>query len=223
MSDAAPLAIVVLISGSGTNLQAIIDQIQQDHMHADIKAVISNRPDVKGLQRARDAGINAETLDHTQFANREDFDQALQQRIDHYQPKLVVLAGFMRILTESFVAHYADRMLNIHPSLLPDFRGLNTHQRALDAGRTQHGVSVHFVTNELDSGPVVLQALIDINEDDTADSLAARIHKQEYIIYPMAIGWFAAGRLRCKNNQAMLDGKTLSTPPQWINQQLRTN
>ncbi len=221
MSTATALPIVVLISGSGTNLQAIIEQIQQGNINAEIKAVISNRPDVKGLQRARDAGIKAETLDHTQFSSREDFDQALKQLIDHYQPKLVVLAGFMRILTDDFVNHYRGRMLNIHPSLLPDFRGLNTHQRALDAGRTQHGVSVHFVTSELDSGPVVLQAVIDIKNDDTADSLAARIHQQEHIIYPMVIGWFAAGRLSCNNNQAMLDGKPLHTAAKWINQQLR--
>jgi len=221
MSKTTALPIVVLISGSGTNLQAIIDQIQQGNINAEIKAVISNRPDVKGLQRARDAGIAAEALDHTQFASRKNFDQALQLRIDHYQPKLVVLAGFMRILTDDFVNHYSDRMINIHPSLLPDFRGLNTHQRALDAGRTQHGVSVHIVTNELDSGPVVLQAIIDVNSDDTADSLAARIHQQEHIIYPMVIGWFAAGRLSCKNNQAMLDNKPLHTAAKWINQQLR--
>ena len=221
MPGSTPLPIVVLISGSGTNLQAIIDQIQAGQLNAEIKAVISNRPGVKGLQRAEDAGIPAKVLDHSQYDSRESFDEALEQLIDSYQPELVILAGFMRILTASLVEHYQCRMLNIHPSLLPDFRGLNTHQRALDAGRELHGVSVHFVTNELDSGPVVLQAVIEVNGDDTADTLAERIHQQEHIIYPMVIGWFADGRLSCNNNQAILDGQLIITPPKWINQQLR--
>jgi phosphoribosylglycinamide formyltransferase 1 len=214
------LPIVVLISGSGTNLQAIIDAIESSQLNAHIKAVISNRPDVKGLERARKAGITTDVLDHTDYESREKFDQSLQQLIDGYSPKLVILAGFMRILSEAFVNHYDGRMLNIHPSLLPEFRGLNTHQRVLDAKCEQHGVSVHFVSNELDSGPLVLQAVITVDEDDTPDSLAKRIHTQEHIIYPMAIGWFAQGKLTYSNKQTYLDGKIISKPPKWINNQL---
>jgi phosphoribosylglycinamide formyltransferase-1 len=210
----------VLISGSGSNLQAIIDAVSDHKINVDIRAVISNRPDARGLQRARDAGIPALLLDHKEYADRTSFDQALQALIDQYQPALVILAGFMRILTEDFVNHYHDRMLNIHPSLLPEFPGLNTHQRALEAGHAQHGVTVHFVTNELDSGPSVIQAVIDINHDDTADSLQQRIHQQEHVIYPMAIGWFAEGRLQCRNNRAYLDGKVINTPPRLINDRL---
>ena len=214
------MSIVVLISGSGTNLQAIIDAAQTGKINVEIKAVISNRPDAKGLERAHAANIPALLINHKDYADRESFDQALQQLIDQYSPKLIVLAGFMRILSEAFVNHYAARMLNIHPSLLPHFPGLHTHQRALDAGHQQHGATVHFVTNELDSGPAVIQSIMDINQDDTADSLANRIHTQEHIIYPMAIGWFAKGRLVCRNNQAYLDDRLITTPPRWINNEL---
>lgn len=216
----SPLPIVVLISGSGTNLQAIIDAIEAGKINASIRAVISNRPGVQGLERARDAGIHTEVLDHREFPDRAAFDQALQALIDGFEPRLVVLAGFMRILTDEFVQHYQDRMLNIHPSLLPNFPGLNTHQRALDAGHAIHGVTVHFVTHELDSGPSVIQAVIDINNDDDAETLAQRIHRQEHIIYPMAIGWFADGRLRCRDNRAYLDDRPIDTPPRWINDTL---
>lgn len=219
-SSTNPLPIVVLISGSGTNLQAIIDAIQAGKLNAEIRAVISNRPGVKGLERAEKAGIPARLLDHQEFEGRDSFDQALQSLIDSYEPELVVLAGFMRILTEAFVTHYEGRMLNIHPSLLPDFTGLNTHQRVLDAGRGQHGVSVHFVTNELDSGPLVIQAVIPVHPEDDADSLAQRIHTQEHIIYPMAIDWFAQGRLDYRENASYLDNERIVKPPQWINNQL---
>ncbi len=215
-----PLNIVVLISGSGSNLQAIIDAIAAGKLHANITAVISNRPDVKGLERARAAGIPAETLDHTGFDSREAFDQALMQLIDQYQPGLVVLAGFMRILTDEFVAHYYGRMLNIHPSLLPEFRGLNTHQRALEAGVLRHGVSVHYVSNELDGGPLVIQAVIDVNEGDTASSLQQKVHRQEHIIYPMVIEWVAQQRLQMIDHQVYFDNKTLDKPLKWINNQL---
>lgn len=218
--SSSPLPIVVLISGSGTNLQAIIDAIANRQLNAEIKAVISNRSGVKGLERAQKAGIPTRVLQHTDFDSRESFDQALAEIIDSFQPRLVILAGFMRILSDEFVSHYNGRMLNIHPSLLPEFTGLNTHQRVLDAGRPQHGVSVHFVTSELDSGPLVIQAVIDINKQDTADSLAERIHRQEHIIYPMAIQWFAEGRLQWKDNRAWLDNSPIQTPPRWINGQL---
>ena len=217
---ADPLPIVVLISGSGTNLQAIIDSIECGQLNADIKAVISNRPGVKGLERAEKAGVEAKVLDHKNYETREEFDQSLSQLIESYSPKLVILAGFMRILSEDFVNHYEGRMLNIHPSLLPKFRGLNTHQRVIDAKRKEHGASIHFVTNELDSGPLVIQAVITVNENDNTDSLAKRIHEQEHVIYPMAISWFAEGKLTYDNKKTYLDGKIINQPPQWINDQL---
>jgi len=214
------LNIVVLISGSGSNLQAIIDAITTQQLQANIQAVISNRPAVKGLQRAQAANIPALTLDHKEFASREAFDQKLMQTIDQYQPDLIILAGFMRILTDELVEHYNGRMLNIHPSLLPEFKGLNTHQRALQAGVKQHGVSVHYVSNELDGGPLVLQAVIDVTESDTAESLQQRIHQQEHIIYPMAIEWIAQKRLEMIDKQVYLDKQVLHTPVKWINNQL---
>ena len=209
MTSPQPLSIVVLISGSGSNLQAIIDAIRAG-LAAEICAVFSNNPQAYGLTRAREAGIVAEVIDHHQYDSRETFDQALMARIDHYQPKLVVLAGFMRILSEDFVNHYAGRMLNIHPSLLPHYQGLNTHQRVLDAGDKIHGVSVHFVTPELDGGPVILQAEIPVHAGDDADVLAERIHTQEHIIYPLVIRWFAEGRLRLQNNTVFLDDKPVT-------------
>ena len=214
------LNIVVLISGSGSNLQAIIDAVNAGKLHANIKAVISNRPNVKGLERAQTANIPALTLDHKQFDSREAFDQQLIQEIDQHQPDLIILAGFMRILTDEFVKHFEGRMLNIHPSLLPEFTGLNTHQRAIEAGVKQHGVSVHYVSNELDGGPLVLQAVIDVDAKDTAESLQQRIHQQEHIIYPMAIEWIAQNRLEVINHQVYLDKKPLESPAKWINNQL---
>ena len=216
----APIALVVLISGSGSNLQAIIDAINAGSLNARIQAVISNRADAYGLQRAQQAGIATEVLAAGDYPEREDYDRALQQLIDSYTPQLVILAGFMRILSDVFVDHYAGRMLNIHPSLLPKYRGLNTHQRVLDAGDPQHGASVHFVTSELDSGALVIQAAIDVEADDTADSLARRVHQVEHIIYPMAIDWFANGRLDYIDAQAYLDGKQLSHTPCWIGDRL---
>lgn len=214
------LNIVVLISGGGSNLQAMIDAIGQGQLNANISAVISNRPDVKGLQRADTAGITTHVIDHTKYASREDFDQQLIKLIDQHQPQLVVLAGFMRILTDEFVAHYAGRMLNVHPSLLPEFRGLNTHQRALDAGVAQHGVSIHYVSNELDGGPLILQAVTDVNEADNVESLKKRIHQLEHIIYPMVIQWVAENRLEVINQQVYLDKQLLTSPAKWINNQL---
>jgi phosphoribosylglycinamide formyltransferase-1 len=209
------LPIVVLISGSGSNLQALIDAIACGELNAEIRAVISNRPDAKGLQRARDAGIPTEVLDHTRFESREAFDQALQQRIDSFEPRLVVLAGFMRLLTDNFVDHYLGRMLNIHPSLLPAYTGLNTHQRVLDAGEPRHGASVHFVTAELDGGPLILQATVDVQPDETPTSLAARVLEKEHKIYPLAVQWFAEGRLQLLDHHAWFDGKVLTQPLQY--------
>jgi len=212
-SPQATARIVVLLSGSGTNLQALIDAQIQQQLGGEIVAVISNRPGVKGLERAAKAGIAALTLDHKAFAERADFDAALLQLIDKHQPELVVLAGFMRILTAEFTQHYHGRMLNIHPSLLPKYQGLHTHQRAIDAGDDHHGVTVHFVTAELDGGPAVIQAQVPILSSDDADSLAQRIQIQEHIIYPMAVEWFCQGRLslyqQANKDISQLDGKAL--------------
>ncbi|HKK04866.1 MAG TPA: phosphoribosylglycinamide formyltransferase [Gammaproteobacteria bacterium] len=202
----APLPIVVLISGNGSNLQAIIDAIDERGLPARIRAVISNRADAFGLERARRAGIPTEVLDHREFASRQDYDRALMARIDAHEPALVVLAGFMRILTPALVEHYLGRMLNIHPSLLPKYRGLDTHRRALEDGELEHGCTVHFVTPDLDSGPVVLQAAVPVRPDDDAGALARRVQEQEHLIYPLAIRWFAEGRLRLAGTQATLDG-----------------
>lgn len=201
--------IVVLISGSGSNLQAIIDAVKAGQINGEICAVISNRPDAYGLTRAENAGIETLVLDHKAFDSREDYDAALMDKIDAFSPDLVVLAGFMRILTPSLVQNYLGRMLNIHPSLLPKYQGLNAHQRALDAKDKEHGVSVHFVTEELDGGPVVLQAKVAIESDDTAQTLAQRVHQQEHIIYPLVVQWFCEKRLTMETDNAVLDGQVL--------------
>jgi len=204
-----PISVVVLISGSGSNLQAIIDATRNGQLPITISAVISNRPDAKGLQRAQQAGIETRVVDHKDFPDRDVFDAELKLCINSFAPGLVVLAGFMRILTKDFVEHYHGRMLNIHPSLLPNFPGLNTHERALETGVQQHGASVHFVTTEVDGGPIVLQANVDVLDDDNADSLAARVLEQEHKIYPLAIKWYAEGRLTFRDNQLLLDGTQL--------------
>lgn len=204
------LRIVVLISGNGSNLQAIIDDIHDDEIEANIVAVISNKPDAYGLQRAEQAGIDAIVVNSKDSTSREEYDQQLKQAIDHYQPDLVVLAGFMRILSDEFVNHYHGRLINIHPSLLPKYQGLNTHQRVIDAGDTHHGASVHFVIPELDAGPLILQAEVAIHNDDTAETLAQRVHTQEHIIYPLVIKWFAEGRVKMVDNKTFKDGKELS-------------
>ena len=201
--------IAVLISGSGSNLQAFIDAVAGKRLDADIVCVISNRADAFGLERAQRADIPTEVLDHKTFASRETFDAALQQRIDAYTPDLVVLAGFMRILTDSFVRNYHGRLLNIHPSLLPKYPGLNTHQRAIDAGDREAGATVHFVTEELDGGSAIVQARVPIIAGDDAASLAQRVLEKEHAIYPLAAQWFAEGRLRLEGRHALLDGAVL--------------
>jgi len=210
-----PASLVVLISGSGSNLQAIIDQCADKHINASICRVISNKADVKGLTRAEDAGIATQVIDHTQYADREAFDAALIEVIDQCNPDLVVLAGFMRILTEGFVTHFKGRLINIHPSLLPKYQGLNTHQRAIDAGDSEAGASVHFVTEELDGGPVIAQAKVPVEANDTSEALAKRVLTVEHGIFPAVIGWFADKRLQLDNNQIMFDQKTLSQPINW--------
>ena len=214
MSEATRFPLVVLISGSGSNLQALIDASQRD-LPVEIRAVISNRADAYGLERARKAGIPTEALSHKGYPDRESYDAALQRLIDGYEPRLVVLAGFMRILTPGLVRHYEGRMFNIHPSLLPAYRGLHTHQRVLDAGDRTHGASVHFVTEELDSGPVIIQARVPVLADDTAEVLAARVLEKEHRIYPQAVRWFAEGRLRLNGGRVFLDGRALEQPAIW--------
>ncbi len=201
------LPLVALISGRGSNLKAIIDAADP---LVDIRAVISNRQQAKGLLYAKQAGIPTEIMAHTRFKTRIDFDTALQTRIDFYQPKLLILAGFMRILSPGFVAHYQGRLLNIHPSLLPAFRGLQTHQRVLESGIKEHGASVHFVTEDLDAGPVITQARVPVLPDDDEESLAARVLQVEHRIYPQAIHWFAQGRLQLQGQSVLLDEQTIT-------------
>ncbi|MCX5509027.1 phosphoribosylglycinamide formyltransferase [Pseudomonas sp. BJa3] len=202
--------VVVLLSGSGSNLQALIDSNSASDSPVRIRAVISNRADAYGLERAKAAGIDTAVLAHTGFDGREAFDTALMALIDGFAPDLVVLAGFMRILSGGFVRHYQGRLLNIHPSLLPKYKGLHTHQRALEAGDAEHGCSVHFVTEELDGGPLVVQAVVPVATDDTEQTLAQRVHLQEHQIYPLAVRWFAEGRLRLGEHGALLDGQPLA-------------
>lgn len=202
--------IVVLISGSGTNLQAIIDACTDTNYPAEVVGVVSNKADAYGLTRAENADIAATSLSHKEFDSREDYDKALITQIDSFKADLVVLAGFMRILTPEFVQHYQGKLLNIHPSLLPKYQGLHTHQRAIDAGDKEHGVSVHFVTEELDGGPVILQAKVPVFDEDSIDDLAARVHQQEHRIYPLVVKWFAEKRLIMQNESAVLDNNILA-------------
>jgi phosphoribosylglycinamide formyltransferase-1 len=205
-SIAAALGVVVLISGRGSNLQAIIDQTRIGQLPIVIRAVVSNNPNAAGLRLAQAAGLRTTVIDHRAYPDRDAFDRALMQAIDQYQPQLVVLAGFMRILGAEFIRHYAGRLLNIHPSLLPAFKGLDTHARALEAGVREHGASVHFVTNDLDGGPVVIQARVAVKPADTPAALAARVLEAEHRILPQAIRWFAEQRLSIRNGQVLLDG-----------------
>jgi len=200
--------IVILISGTGSNMVTIADQAKAGEIPGMVAAVISNRPEAAGIQHARDRDLPTEVLDHKNFDSREAFDAALIPVIDQFQPDLVVLAGFMRILSADFVRHYQGQMINIHPSLLPKYQGLNTHQRAIDAGDKEHGVSVHFVTEELDGGPVVIQAVVPVLEDDAA-SLQRRVQQQEHVIYPIAVKWFVEGRLKMTESGATLDNQLL--------------
>lgn len=199
--------VVVLISGNGSNLQAILDLANKPY---EVVAVLSNKPDVYGLERAAQAGVNTHVVPHTDYPDRESFDRAMIEVIDQYQPDLIVLAGFMRILSSAFVQHYQGRLINIHPSLLPKYKGTQTHQRALDAGDSEHGVSVHFVTEELDGGPVVRQAVVDVLPDDDAKSLAARVASEEHKIYPEVVSWIAQKRLKLTETGVELDGSPLA-------------
>lgn len=199
---------VILISGSGSNLQAFIDTLHPDQ--ANIVAVISNRADAYGLERAARSGIPTEVLNHRDFADRASYDEALARLIDSHQPELIILAGFMRILTSDFVSRYPGRLLNIHPSLLPKYPGLDTHQRTLDAGDTEHGATVHFVTEELDGGPAIMQSHVPVLPGDTAETLAERVRQTEHRLYPQAVQLLIKGRVQLLNGQACLDGTPIA-------------
>ncbi|WOT06485.1 phosphoribosylglycinamide formyltransferase [Shewanella youngdeokensis] len=200
--------VLVLISGNGSNLQAIIDGCD-DNVQAEVVGVISNNPEAYGLIRAHQNEIDTSCVIAHQDETRSEYDERLLSAIEQYQPDLVVLAGFMRILTDELVMRFEGKMLNIHPSLLPKYTGLHTHQRAIDAKDVEHGASVHFVTPKLDSGPVILQAKVPVYEDDTAEVLAERVNEQEHAIYPLVVKWFSQQRLKMQNGAAVLDGNEL--------------
>ena len=211
------LPVVILISGTGSNMCRLAELMQTGELPIEIRAVISDRADAKGLVTASGMGIKTESLNPKTFAQRSEFDAALAKMVSSYEPELVILAGFMRILDSQFVSRFSDRMLNIHPSLLPRYPGLHTHQRALDAGDEVHGASVHFVTPELDGGPVVIQARVPVLKDDSAESLAERVLQQEHHIYPRAVQLFAEGRLRLRSGKVWLDDRELNAPLQVMN------
>jgi len=210
LSRAAP-RVAVLISGEGSNLQALLDAASAGTLGAEIAVVVSNRAAARGLVRARDAGVAARHLGGKDIS-REAYDDALASLLAEYSPDLLVLAGFMRIFSASFIARFAGQILNIHPSLLPAYPGLDTHRRALDAGEHWHGATVHFVTVELDAGPAALQYRLRVRAGDTVESLTARVHVGEHLILPRAVEWFVGGRLRLENDSVMLDGRRLSQP-----------
>lgn len=199
--------IVILISGRGSNMQSLLDAAADGTLPVRVAAVLSNRPDARGLEIAAARGIPTRVIDHKQYDGREAFDAAMAEAIDAFAPDLVVLAGFMRILSDAFVGHYAGRLINIHPSLLPAFTGLHTHQRALDEGVRIHGCTVHFVTPALDHGPIIVQAAVPVLDGDDATRLAARVLAQEHRIYPQAVRWFAEGRLRLVDGRVELDAE----------------
>jgi len=189
------LNLVVLISGGGSNLQAIIDSIENNNLNASIKAVVSNKSNAYGLTRAKNSGIATEIIEHKDYPDRESFDQQLIKIINKYHPDLIVMAGFMRILSEEFINNFTGKMINIHPSLLPKYKGLHTHKRALEAGDTEHGLTIHYVTAELDSGPILKQIKVPVLKNDNEETLANRVLEQEHIAYPEVIQWIAENKL----------------------------
>lgn len=209
---AAPLTLAIVISGRGGNMAAIARACASGQIAARVVRVIADRPDAGGITLARNLGLEVSVIPAREFQSRESFEAALRAALEDSGAKCVVLAGFMRILSPQFAADYAGAMLNIHPSLLPKFPGLHTHERALQAHETEHGASVHFVTSELDAGPIVLQARVPILPGDTPQTLSARVQQQEHIIYPKVIGWIAAGRLQQVNGLLNFDGRPLSAP-----------
>jgi len=207
-----PVRLAVLISGNGSNLQALIDAAAGGSLKSEICVVVSNRAQAFGLERAQRANIPTRILAHGEYDDRASFDQALLSLLDDYAPDLIALAGFMRVLGSEFVQRYAGRILNVHPSLLPEFPGLDTHERALRAGAPEHGASIHFVTEELDAGPVIVQGKVAVCDGDTGAQLAERVHTVEHRIYPAAVAWFAQGRLSCQDGCAWFDGEPLREP-----------
>ncbi len=204
--------VAILISGSGSNLQSFIDRVASDELDLDIVLVFSNRADAYGLTRASKAGIETCCIDHSGYADRESFDEALAAQLDTHAPDLLILAGFMRILSPWFVSHYEGRILNIHPALLPAYPGLDTHQRVLDAGETWHGSTVHFVTEELDGGPGILQGRLQVDTSESAQALATRVQAIEHQIYPEAAAMFASQGLEYRAGEAWLNGVRLAKP-----------
>lgn len=213
MSSGTLLPTVVLISGSGSNLQSFIDGQAAGELPIDLRAVVSSRADAFGLTRAARAGIPTAVLAPRDHPSREAYDTALEELLAGYRPELVVLAGFMRILTGGFVTRHLGRLVNIHPSLLPAFRGLHSHRRALDAGVTEHGCSVHYVTPELDAGPVILQARVPVLAGDTPERLQQRVQAQEHRVYPLAVRWIAEGRVALRDGRVWMDDAPLESPP----------
>ena len=208
-----PLRLAVLISGSGSNLQAIIDAIEQGQLHAEIVGVISNNPQAYGIERAQQHGIPVEVIDHREFDSREDYDARLRQRLESIAAEFIVLAGFMRILTPAFINSFEHRILNIHPSLLPAYKGLNTHQRALNNAETAHGVSIHLVTAELDDGPILLQGSYPIEAGDRVEDLQARGHALEHRMYPQLLSWISTRKLQIDSDgQILYDQQPLEKP-----------
>jgi phosphoribosylglycinamide formyltransferase 1 len=206
------LPIAILISGRGTNMRVIAERAGAGSLPVDVRVVVSDKPSAEGLQTAAAMNIATRVLEPRKFADRPAYDRALIELLVEYQPRLIVLAGFMRILTSEFIGTFAGRILNVHPSLLPKYPGLHTHRRALEAGEVAHGVSVHFVTEQLDGGPVVLQAEVPVLPGDTEATLSARVQQGEHRIYSQAIDWFARGRLMLKDGRAWLDGQPLDAP-----------
>jgi phosphoribosylglycinamide formyltransferase-1 len=206
--------VVILVSGRGSNMRAIIERSLKSDASYRVAAVYSDQPAAMGLVSARELGVEAHAFPKPKGVDRATYDESLGTAIDRHSPALVVLAGFMRILSKGFVEKYAGRLLNIHPSLLPKYPGLDTHRRVLEAGEKEHGATVHFVTEELDAGPAILQGRVEVSPKDTEDSLAGRVHVQEHRIYPMVVDWFGAGRLKERDGRAWLDGRRLDVPEQ---------
>ena len=210
------LRLAVLISGNGSNLQAIIDAIEANRLDAEIAVVVSNEADARGLERATRHGLQTRVVDHRDFADRERFDDALRDCIEAFDPDFIVLAGFMRILGPRFIAAFADRILNIHPSLLPAYKGLNTYQRALDNGEPVHGVSIHLVTAELDDGPVIVQASYPIEQGDDSAAMQRKGLLLEHLMYPRVIGWLGEGKLAIRDGQVFHEQAPLEAPLQFV-------
>lgn len=210
----------VLASGTGSNFQALIDAVQQGRIQAELVGIISNNPDAYALQRAKQAGIRQQIIDHRLFADRELFEAEMIQVLQNWQVDVILMAGFMRVLTANFVNRFSGQLINIHPSLLPAYKGLNTYARVLDTGDRLHGCTVHFVTPELDSGAAIAQSVMQVTPHDTLDSLKAKTHALEHELYPRIMGWIAAGRVALLGNQAYLDGQALVEPVRFMHERL---